>query len=125
MEQQVATVGFQLDFEYFNHVIKLSDYFPENTRKGKTTCLTAVTETSICTFLLCHQLISGITTIICSFYAILISYRDSCYTVRETLFPSPCKSPVHTRPSVQPAPLSSQSRKFYRLSSVNIWMTSK
>ena len=32
-------MGFQLDFAYFNHVTKLSYFFPKNTRKGKTCAL--------------------------------------------------------------------------------------
>lgn len=57
-KQQAATLGFQLDLEYVNHVIKLSYYFPKNTRKGKMMCLTPVTETSICTFFLCVTSVS-------------------------------------------------------------------
>lgn len=52
-KQQAATLGFQLDLEYVNRVIKLSYYFPKNTRKGKMMWLTPVTETSICTFFPC------------------------------------------------------------------------
>lgn len=36
---------------------------------------------------LCHQLISLITTIICSLDSVLVSYMDSRYTVQQTRFP--------------------------------------
>lgn len=36
---------------------------------------------------LCHQLISLITTIICSLNSVWVSYMDSCYTVQQTHFP--------------------------------------
>lgn len=124
-KQQVATMGCQLDFEYFNHVIKLSYYFPMNTRKGKTTCLTPVTETSICTFFPvspayqfnhhnyvlfghCSSFLHGL---------LLHSSPDS-FLLNVNLH-------LHVRALVQQAPLSSESRKFYKLSNVNIWMSSK
>lgn len=115
---------FQLDFEYFNHVIKLSYYFPKNARKDDVP-YTCYWNFNLYFLSLCHQLISLITTIICSLDIALVSYMDNCYTVQQTLFPAECKSPLHTRASVQTAPLSSESRKFYKLSSVNIGMSSK
>lgn len=116
---------FQLDFEYFYHVIKLSYYLPKNTRKGKTMCITPVAETSICIFFPGSLLISLITTIICSLDTAPVSCIDSCYTVQQTLFPSECKCALHIRAAFQSVPLSSESRKFYKQSSVNNWRSSK
>lgn len=119
--RQVAAMGFLLNFDYFNPLIKLSCYFPKNNRKRKTMCLHLSLKLQF-VLSLCHQLISLITTIICSLDTFLVSYMDSCYTVQQILFPSECISPLYIRASVQQAPLS---WKFYRISSVNIWMSSK
>lgn len=55
-KQQVVTTGFQLDSEYFNHVIELSYYYPKNTRKDDVP-YTCYWNFSLSFLSLCHQLI--------------------------------------------------------------------
>lgn len=76
-KQQVVTTGFQLDSEYFNHVIKLSYYFPKNNQERRCALHLLLKLQFVLSFPV-SPAYRFITTIICSLDIVPFSYMDSC-----------------------------------------------